>query len=367
MSSLYISTSGSVASSSGVWRASSTDYQYLYNAFTPGEDVNLDQASVSTNTYDLGQSAPNNFQVGLYSAGIDSLTPGSLITYLSGPSSPVAGAYNAYVPTSSLGLSAGTQYWLGFTLSSDNGGTSAQRVKINNSNGSSSYTASSWSVGSRYIAGTGAGLPVNSVNPVTFQLYGTARAVCFCSGTAIKIPAGERMIGELKAGDLVWTSRGNLPVKWVAKRTIHRRLTPEDKYEESLPIRIKKGALSEFVPNADLLVSGSHGIYVDGRIVAATCLVNELSIYKDKASLYPDSICYFHLEFDDEVLVLANGAEACSYVNEGNRRSFDNFPEFVSLYGNADSSVRSYLTKSPRNNPSLQGHKTRVIRTWQAA
>jgi hypothetical protein len=367
MSSLYISTGGSLTSSSGVWRVSSADYQYTYNAFTPGEDINLDQVSVSTNTYDFGQSAPNNFQVGLYSAGIDAQTPGPLITYLSGPSSPVAGAYNAYAPTNSLDLSAGTQYWLGFTLSSDNGGTSSTRVKINNSNGSSSYAASSWSVGSRYVVGTGAGLPTNSANPVTFQLYGTASAVCFCSGTAIKTSAGDKMIDELKVGDLVWTSHGNLPVKWVAKRTIYRRLTPKEKYEESFPIRIEKGALSELVPNADLLVSGSHGIHVDGRIVAAIYLVNDLSIYKDKASLYPDSICYFHLEFDDEVFVFANGTEACSYVNEGNRRSFDNFPEFVSLYGNADSSVRSYLTKSPRNNPSLQGHKTRVTRTWQAA
>jgi hypothetical protein len=367
MSSLYISTGGSATSSSGVWRVSSADYQYTYNAFTPGEDINLDQVSVSTNTYDFGQNAPNNFQVGLYSAGIDAQTPGSLITYLSGPSSPVAGAYNAYAPTSSLDLSAGTQYWLGFTLSSDNGGTSSTRVKINYSNGSSSYAASSWSVGSRYVVGTGAGLPVNSANPVTFQLYGTAPAVCFCSGTAIRTPSGEKEIDEISIGEIVCTSHGELPVKWVAKRTIYRSLTPKEKYEESLPIRIEKGALGELVPNADLLVSGSHGIHVDGRIVAATCLANELSIYKDKASLYPGSIRYFHLEFDDEVLVLANGAEACSYANEGNRRSFDNFPEFVSLYGNGDCSVRSLLSKSPRNNPSLQGHKTRVMRTWQAA
>jgi hypothetical protein len=367
MSSIYISTGGSLTSSSGVWRVNSADYQFTYNAFTPGQDVNLDQVSVSTNTYDFGQSAPNNFQVGLYSAGIDSLTPGSLITYLSGPSSPVAGAYNAYTPTSSLSLSAGTQYWLGFTLSSDNGGTNSERVKISNSNGSSSFTASSWSVGSRYVVGTAAGLPANSVNPVTFQLYGTASADCFCSGTVIKTPSGDKKIDELKTGDMVWTSHGNLPVKWVAKRTIHRSLTPKEKYEESLPVRIEKGALSELVPNSDLLVSDSHGIYVDGRIVAATCLKNDLSIYKDKASLYPDSISYFHLEFDDEVLVQANGAEACSYVNEGNRRSFDNFPEFVSQHCNADSSVRSYLSKLPRNNPSLQGHKDRARRTWQPA
>ena len=82
MSTLYISTTGSAPSSAGVWRVSSSDYQYVYSAFTAGEDVNLDQVSVSTNPYDAGQSAPSNFQVGIYTAGVNSLTPGSLISYL---------------------------------------------------------------------------------------------------------------------------------------------------------------------------------------------------------------------------------------------------------------------------------------------
>jgi hypothetical protein len=130
MSTLFINSGTNFVSSSGVWRVDGSSYQYVYNAFTPGEDINLDQLSVRTNTYDGVQSNPRNFQVGIYSAGINASTPGSAIAYLSGPTEPTAGAYNSYTPMTSISLQAGTEYWAGFTLSSDTGGTNNERVKI---------------------------------------------------------------------------------------------------------------------------------------------------------------------------------------------------------------------------------------------
>ena len=196
----------------------------------------------------------------------------------------------------------------------------------------------------------------------------SSSVVCFYQGTQIALASGSNIsVEDLSIGDLVQTHKGPLPIKWVAKRTICRNFISQDKYEDSLPVRIESGSLGNGIPRADLLVSGSHGIHVDGKIVNAACLVNGLNIYKEKLSLYPDTLKYFHLEFDDEVLVIANGVEACSYANEDNRRSFDNYPEFISLYVNADLSVKSYISRSPRNQPSLQGHKSRVKRSWQAA
>lgn len=343
------------------------DYQYVYSAFTAGEDVNLDQVSVSTNTYDPGQSAPNNFQVGIYAAGVNSSTPGNLISYLSGPGSPTAGAYNSYTPTTSITLGSGTQYWLGFTIASDNGGSNSSRVKVSSSDGSTSYLASGWNYGQRYVVGTGAGLPSNDSRPATFQIYGTGRAVCFCSGTEIKTPSGERLIDEIEIGDIVCTSQGDLPVKWVAKRTIKRTLTPTKQYQDHMPTRIEAGSLGNQKPYADLLVSGSHGLFVDGKIVNACFLENGINIYKDPTLSNKSEIKYYHLEFDNEVLVTANGIQACSYVNKGNRRTFDNYPEFVSLYINTDSSVKSCIAGPPRNQPSLTGHKRRIRRSWQTA
>ena len=364
MSTLFISSGGSAASSSGVWRVSSSDYQYNYNAFTPGEDVNLDQVSISINTYDPGQTNPGNFQVGVYAGGVDASTPGSLISYLSGPTSPTAGAYSSYAPTTSISLQAGTQYWFGFTLSSDTGGSNQQRVKISTSDGSSTYASSGWSVGTRYTLGSSAGLPVNSSRPATFELYGTARAVCFCAGTAIRTASGEVPIERLKIGDVVATSKGPLPVKWIAKRTVSKALVEDDFYLSALPMVIRANSLEDGVPNKDLYVSESHGIYADDKIVNACFLENGLTITKASPDEFKASIRYFHLEFDDEVLVSANNAFACSYVNTGNRRSFDNYPEFISMHGDAGISVKSTLSGAKRNQPSMKGHKMRVVRTW---
>ena len=368
MSALYLSTSGSSSGSGGVWRVSASEYQYKYSSFTAGEDVNLDQVSVKTNTYSAGQSAPTNFQVGIYEAGADALTPGSLISYLSGPGSPDAGSYNTYTPTGSIALSSGTQYWLGFTIASDNGGTNSTRVKVSSSSGDSSFLSSGWSYGQRYSIGAGTGHNGNSANPATFQIYGTlSRAVCFCSGTLIMTPEGERKIDEINIGDLVCTSHGEIRVKWVAKRTVARSSMSAKAYRDFLPIRIEAGSLGESIPHADLLVSGAHGLLVDSRIVNACFLLNDLNIYFDESFLSSHQIRYYHLEFDDEVLVIANGVRACSYVNTCNRRTFDNYPEFVRLYLDADRTVKSRIENTLRNKPSLAGHKRRVRRSWQAA
>ncbi|MEB3173438.1 MAG: Hint domain-containing protein [Cyanobacteriota bacterium] len=366
MTTLFIDSGTSFSGSTGVWRVSSLDYQSIYNAFTPGEDINLDQVLVRTNTYSGTQSNPGNFQVGVYSAGIDASTPGSLISFLSGPTEPTAGEYSSYTPTTSISLQAGTQYWLGFTLSSDTGGTNTQRVKVMTGTSGSTYVASGWSVGIRNVMGTGLNTGI-STNPVSFQLYGTARAVCFCSGTEIRTALGEVPIELIKVGDVVATSKGFMPVKWVARRTISKPLVGDDFYISALPMVIRANSLEDGVPNKDLYVSESHGIYADGKIVNASFLGNGLTISKASPDDFKASIQYLHLEFEEEVLVEANGALACSFVNRNNRRYFDNYPEFISRYFSTDLTASSVIRSGPRNRPSLQGHKDRVKRAWMSS
>jgi len=368
MSTLFINSGTSFLSSSGVWRVNGSSYQYTYNSFTPGQDVNLDQLSVRTNSYDTGQSNPGNFQVGIYSSGINASTPGSAIAYLSGPASPAPGEYSSYTPTASISLQAGTQYWVGFTLSSDTGGATSERVKVMNGTSGSTYADSGWTVGIRSVIGAGAGASTGtSTNPVAFQLYGSARAVCFCAGTAIKTALGEVPIELIKVGDVVATSKGLMPVKWVARRTISKALVDDDFYSSALPMVIRANSLEDGVPNKDLFVSGSHGIYADGKIVNASFLENGLTIYRASPDDFKTSIQYLHLEFEDEVLVKANNVLACSYINRNNRRYFDNYPEFISLYFSADLTTSSVIRSGPRNRPSLQGHKDRVKRAWMSS
>ena len=364
MSNLYIANTGTDGRARGVWRVSSTDYQYQYAAFIPGQDVNLDLISISTNSYDAGESAPNNFQVGLYGAGINGNTPGSLISLLSGPSSPAAGAYSNYTTTAATPLNAGTQYWLGYTLSSDTGANNNTRVKLSVNDGNYSTLGSGWSVPAMYrnLNGTGSPLPTQLV----FSLYGTP--VCFCSGTFVRIADGtEKIINQIRIGDYICTSKGVLPVKWIAKRTIRRSFVQLDAYLQALPVKISAGSIDANIPAIDLYVSDTHGICVDDRIVNASFLINDLNITKTSLGEFPSHVSYYHLEFEEEVFVVANGLKACSYVNTGNRRSFDNYAEFIRLYMNLNSSVRTRISNCARNQPSLIGHKSRIRRSWNAS
>jgi hypothetical protein len=182
----------------------------------------------------------------------------------------------------------------------------------------------------------------------------------------IRALAGEMPIEEIKIGDTIPTSKGPMAVKWVARRNILKSLVPESFYDSALPILIRANAIEDGVPSRDLYVSESHSMYVDGRIVNARFLVNDLTITKTSPCEFAESVRYFHLEFEEEVAIVANGALTCSYVNSGNRRSFDNYPEFISLYGDADITAKSRLWSAPRNQLSMEGHKKRVKRSWDA-
>lgn len=372
MSTLYISNTGPT-NNSGVWRVSDPVYQYQYSSFTPGQDVNLDSVSVWSGAAFAGQTIPNNFRVGLYSAGADSSTPGSLISYLSGPSSPAPGAYNNYTAATGTTLASGSQYWLGFTLSSVTGADSNgrnTRVRLGFNSGSSITLGSGWSAPNTHYDIEDNNAQPNAAGALVYSLYATpvSQAVCFIKGTLILTSDGsEKAIEDLRIGDHVITSSGSIPIKWIAKQTIRRHCVPAEKYAQSIPVRIEAGSLGENIPRTDLLVSEAHGIHIDRKIVNAKFLVNQLNIYKDNPGLYPDAIHYFHLEFEDEVLVVANGAETCSYRNENNRRSFDNYTEFISLYADVDVTVKSCIGDLLRNRPSLLGHKQRVRRSWQVA
>lgn len=214
----------------------------------------------------------------------------------------------------------------------------------------------------QYTSGGGA-------NPWVFALTGvSSEPICFAKGTLISRSDGSELpIEALAVGDLVATSSGDLPIKWIGRRTLHRRLSTLNQYKNFIPVRIEAGSLGANIPRKDLLVSDCHGICVDGKIVNASFLVNQINIYKDDDGNYPFQVDYFHLEFEDEVMVMANGAQACSYVNAGNRRDFDNYAEFISRFINIESTVRSLVYNSDRSVQSAEGKKDRIIRSWQVS
>ena len=189
--------------------------------------------------------------------------------------------------------------------------------------------------------------------------------VCFLIGTLIRMADGSEVpIQVLKIGGQIATSKGPLPIKWIAKRTVWKQRASRSEYKKALPVRIQAGSLGNGIPCIDLLVSRCHGIWVDGKVVNASYLENDVNIAQASEAEFSGCIQYYHLEFDEEVLVQANGALACSYVNMKNRRYFDNYPEFISCYCSADLTADTVIRSGPRNRPSLEGHKDRVKRAW---
>ncbi len=370
MSTSYIANTGALSGSRGVWRVSSTDYQYQYTAFIPGQDVNLDLVSITTNSYSFGQSAPNNFQVGLYAAGVDTNTPGSFISALSGPSSPAESAASSYIPTTTLSLSSGTQYWLGFTLSSDTGGTNSTRVKLGVNSPSNITLASGWSAPAAYYQNLNGVAQANSGTGLIFSLSGSlptpsSSVPCFYQGTQITLANGQTIsVEDLKIGDLIHTHKGPLPLKWLARRKVIKSIRQQ--FPHQLPVVIESGALGVNMPSTDLMVSQGHTILVDGHLICAALLENEINCYRARCEDLPDEYYYVHLEFqDEEVLLLSNGAPTASYVNTQTRMMFDNYQDYIDLYGDLNAEINPLEYKHRRTACFLDPYKAVVRRSFQ--
>ncbi len=153
--------------------------------------------------------------------------------------------------------------------------------------------------------------------------------VCFLAGTMIATPAGETPIESLAIGDLVLTAEGRAaPVRWVGVQTVVSFFADPLR---SFPIRITAGALGAGLPVRDLLVSPDHALFLDGVLVQAGALVNGTTIVRETAM--PERFTWFHVELDDHSLILAEGVPAETFVDNVTRRRFDNFAEYVALYG----------------------------------
>ncbi|MGQ0334896.1 Hint domain-containing protein [Halomonas elongata] len=168
--------------------------------------------------------------------------------------------------------------------------------------------------------------------------------VCFAAGTMISTPDGEAAVETLSIGDLVMTASGEqVPVKWIGRQTI-RRLAAAGNYS---PVRIRESALAAGVPNQDLVLTASHGVILDDLVINAGALVNHDTIDYVPGSELPDAVTYYHIETDSHEVILANGTEAETYVDYVDRQAFDNYAEYVALYG-----IETRVVEMPRHRIS---------------
>jgi hypothetical protein len=149
---------------------------------------------------------------------------------------------------------------------------------------------------------------------------GTDIAVlCFCAGTGIATPAGEVSVERLAVGDEVLTASGVARrISWIGAG---RLLATRGRRGAATPIIVRNGALADNVPHSDLHVTKGHALFLDGVLIPVEFLVNHRSIVWDDRA---QEVAIYHVELETHDVLLANGAPAESYRDDGNRWLFAN-------------------------------------------
>ena len=144
-------------------------------------------------------------------------------------------------------------------------------------------------------------------------------ALCFVVGTMILTPSGERRVQDLVAGDLVTTASGAArPIAWVGAGKV---LATRGRRNAATPVIVRKNAIAPNVPNRDLHVTKGHCLYIDDVFIPVEFLVNHRSIaWDDRAQ----EVELYHVELETHDVLVANGARAESYRDDGNRWLFRN-------------------------------------------
>ncbi|MCW2284562.1 hypothetical protein M2323_002449 [Rhodoblastus acidophilus] len=186
-----------------------------------------------------------------------------------------------------------------------------------------------------------------STNGGTFL---TSAAPCFLPETLIRTPDGETAVRDLKRGDLVMTSAGEIrPVAWIGMRTVASRFADPAR---CWPIRVTAGALGENIPARDLRLSPDHALLVCGVLVHAGALVNGTTILRETEA--PERFTYYHVELDDHALILAENTPAETFVDTVERMAFDNWAEHEALWpqGKPVAEMEYPRAKSARQLPA---------------
>lgn len=149
---------------------------------------------------------------------------------------------------------------------------------------------------------------VNSQGPLD---VGDLGPTCFVPGTGILTPSGERMVEDLRAGDLVTTrDNGDRVLRWIGFNDV-------DADDSNAPVVFEKGVLGltrslAVSPQHRMVISDWRAAYFFGHsevFAAAKHLVNGQTVRRR----YGGRVRYYHLLFGGHEILTANGALSESY------------------------------------------------------
>jgi hypothetical protein len=165
------------------------------------------------------------------------------------------------------------------------------------------------------------------VTPGSGDSVVTPNPACFAAGTRIATPRGEVAVEALSSGDAVTlVSGGTAPIVWIGRRRVDCRShpTPHDVW----PVRIRRSAFAPGVPHRDLFLSPDHAVFAENVLIPIKHLTNGDTVRQVER----EAIEYFHIELSQHDVLLADGLPVESYLDTGDRGSFENGGRVVALF-----------------------------------
>jgi len=144
-------------------------------------------------------------------------------------------------------------------------------------------------------------------------------SLCFLAGTYITTPRGEVPVEQLVVGDTLLTNSGVVePIVWIGTARV---LATRGRRNAATPVIVKRGAIADNVPYRDLRVTKGHSLFIDGALIPVEFLINHRTILPDD---HAQEVSIYHLELAAHDVLIADGAPAESYRDDGNRWLFQN-------------------------------------------
>ena len=276
--------------------------------------------AITNNRIVDGPTATASYSINLPNGGVDTVSGNTIeqgphsqneaIINFGGATAENGGTYAA----SSLTIS-------GNTILNDEPVAGARAI-VNNSTVTVNFSDNSvYGLTASQLAGGTGGVDVSSTTFLTTEptISDAPPFMCFCAGALIATPRGEVPVERLAVGDSVLTYSGEArAIVWIG---VGRVLATRGRRNAATPVILRKGALADNVPHHDLRLTKGHSLYIDNVLIPVEFLVNHRSILWDDRAR---EVSIYHIELATHDVLVAAGAPAESYRDDGNRWLFGN-------------------------------------------